>query len=113
MNRAAVATANNGPSRPLREPVTKPASTHSPPPPDEPYLRIKARYQAPDGRLYPLLIQSLTTNPVTMVKKADAIFYDGATQRWQEITDDAARIALAQEVEAGNLKVTVDWQHHL
>jgi hypothetical protein len=101
------------PLRPVHEPVATSTSNDNPPPPDEPYLRIKARYQAPDGHLYPLLIQAITTNPVTMVKKANAVYYDSATRRWREITDDQARISLAQEVEAGNLKVTADWQHHL
>ncbi len=113
-----VAAAHNGtlrpiPLRPVHEPAGTSASNNTPPPPDEPYLRIKARYQGPDGRLCPLLIRGVATNPVTMVNKANAIYYDSATKRWREITDDRARIALAKEVEAGNLKVTTDWQHHL
>jgi hypothetical protein len=84
-----------------------------PPPVDDPYLRIKTRYQSLDGRYYPLLIRGITTNPITLVKKADAIYYDGDTRHWREIVDDDARVALAQEVETGTLKVTTDWQHQL
>lgn len=85
----------------------------TPPPADDPYIRIKARYQTPDGRYHPLLIRGLTTHPITLVKKADAIYYDGDTRRWVEIVDDDARVALAKEVEAGTLNVTTDWQYQL
>ena len=84
-----------------------------PPPADDLYLRIKDRYQTPDGRYHPLLIRGIITHPITLVKKADAIYYDGDTRRWQEILDDDVRAALAKEVETGRLKVTADWQHQL
>ena len=106
--------AANGTSRavPLW-PNPEPVTVSVPPPADEPYLRIKARYQTPDGRYHPLLIRGITTHPITLVKKADAIYYDGQTRRWYEIVDDEARLALAKEVEAGTLNVTADWQHQL
>lgn len=106
---AANGTSCSVPLHPTPEPVT--AST--PAPADDPYIRIKARYQTPDGRYHPLLIRGLTTHPITLVKKADAIYYDGDTRRWVEIVDDDARVALAKEVEAGTLNVTTDWQYQL
>ena len=106
---AANGTSRSVPLRPIPEPVT--ASV--PPPADEPYLRIKARYQTPDGRYHPLLIRGITTHPITLVRKVDAIYYDGDTHRWHEIVDDDARAALAKEVEAGTLQITTDWQHQL
>jgi hypothetical protein len=99
-------------SIPLR-PIPEPVIASVPPPVDDPYLRIKARYQRPDGRHHPLLIRGITTNPITLVKKVDAIYYDGDIRRWCEIVDDDARVALAQDVETGTLKVTADWQHQL
>ena len=98
----------NGPVRPVHEPVTTGA-----PPSDDPYLRIKERYQSPEGRHYPLLIRGLVVNPITRIKKADAIYYDGDARRWREIVEDEVRVALAQEVEAGRLKVTTNWQYYL
>ena len=83
------------------------------PPADDPYVRIKDRYQTPGGRYHPLLIRGITTHPITLVRKADAIYYDGDTRRWQEIVDDEVRVALAKEVEAGKLKVATNWQHQL
>ena len=44
------------PLRPAPEPVPPDSS-----PPDDPFLRIKARYHAPDGTAYPLLIRRLIT----------------------------------------------------
>lgn len=79
----------------------------------DPYERIKDRYQAPNGQQYPLLIRGLKTNPISMTKKADAIYYDGEMKRWREIVDDEVQVALAREVEAGKLKVTQDWHSHL
>jgi hypothetical protein len=101
-------TSRSVPLRPLPEPATPGA-----PPADDPYIRIKARYQTPDGRYHPLLIRGITTHPITLVKKVDAIYYDGDTRRWCEIVDDDARLALAKEVEAGTLKVAPDWQQQL
>jgi hypothetical protein len=111
------------PAGPYRTPIassrngtfwsTEPVTASVPPPADDPYVRIKARYQTPDGRYHPLLIRGLTTHPITLVRKADAIYYDGDTRHWQEIVDDDARIRLAREVEAGKLKVTTNWQHQL
>jgi hypothetical protein len=97
----------NGPS--------PPSGSHSDPSPappraDTPYERIKDRYHAPDGQQYPLLIRGILTHPITMTKKADAIYYDGATHRWHEIGDEDTRLALARAVEAGQLKVSPDWQ---
>ncbi|MCP4993116.1 MAG: hypothetical protein GY934_04925 [Gammaproteobacteria bacterium] len=83
------------------------------PPVDDPYPLIKARYQSPDGRYHPLLIQQVTTHPITLIKKAVAIYYDRESRRWREISDDQTRIALAQQVEAGTLQVTPDWQSQL
>lgn len=109
-----LAGAGNGTSRsvPLR-PNPELVTISAPPPANDPYLRIKARYQTPDGRYHPLLIRAMTTHPITLVRKVDAIYYDGDTHRWCEIVDDDARMALAKEVEAGTLKVTADWQHQL
>ncbi len=84
-----------------------------PPPVDDPYIRIKARYQTPDGRDHPLLIRGITTHPITLLRKADAIYYDGDSRRWREIGDDDARVALAKAVADGTLKVTADWQYQL
>jgi hypothetical protein len=98
-------------STPLR-PAPEPVPPDSPPP-DDPFLRIKARYHAPDGTAYPLLIRRLTTHPITLLKKADAIFYDSQSRRWREINDDETRLALAREVEAGRLAVSPDWQRQL
>ena len=81
--------------------------------PDDPQVRIKDRYHAPDGRDYPLLIQGLVRDPITMTSKAKAIYYDGQSRRWRDITDTDTRVALAREVEAGRLKVTVDWDQQL
>ncbi|MBN1220812.1 MAG: hypothetical protein JXM69_17960 [Anaerolineae bacterium] len=89
-----------------------PAPVGSPPPvpaAGAPHERIKDRYHAPDGRQYPLLIRGILTHPITMAKKADAIYYDADTHRWQEIVDEDIRLALAREVEAGQLKVSPDW----
>jgi hypothetical protein len=79
----------------------------------DPYERITDRYRTADGKLYPLLIRGLKTNPLTMARKADAIYYDGELKRWREIVDDEAQLALAREVEAGKLKVSTDWQSRL
>lgn len=106
---AANGTSHAVPLRPNPEPVI----AGTPPPPDDPYLRIKARYQSPDGRYHPLLIRAMTTHPITLVKKADAIYYDSATRRWHEIVDDDVRLALASEVDAGTLQITPDWQYQL
>ena len=90
------------------KPVAPPAASL-----DDPHLRIKDRYHAPDGRDYPLLIQGLVRDPITMTNKARAIYYDGQSRRWRDITDTEARVALAREVEAGRLKVTLDWEQQL
>lgn len=79
----------------------------------DPYERIKDRYHAANGQQYPLLVRGLKLNPITMTKKADAIYYDGALKRWREVVDDEARIALARDVEAGRLKVISDWPDYL
>jgi hypothetical protein len=76
-------------------------------------VRIKARYQAPNGNLYPLLICSLETNPVSMINKARAIYFDGTTGKWVEIQNENDRLELARAVEAGTLEVTKDWKNHL
>ena len=55
----------------------------------------------------------MTTHPITLLKKADAIYYDSDSRRWHEIVDDDVRLALAREVEAGTLQITTDWQHQL
>ena len=83
------------------------------PPNGDPYERIQDRYHAPNGQQYPLLVRGLKTSPITMTRKADAIYYDGEMKRWREIVDDEAQIALAKEVEAGRLKITQDWHSHL
>lgn len=83
------------------------------PPNGDPYERIQDRYHAPNGQQYPLLVRGLKTSPITMTRKADAIYYDGEMKRWREIVDDEAQIALAKEVEDGRLKVTQDWHSHL
>lgn len=88
-------------------------SAPPPPPSGDPYERIKERYQTPNGQQYPLLIKGMKTNPISMTRKADAIYYDGELKRWREIVDDDVQRSLAQEVEAGNLPVTQDWQSYL
>jgi hypothetical protein len=88
-------------------------SGHAAPPSGDPYERIRDRYRAADGRLYPLLVRAIKTNPISMTRKADAIYYDGELKRWREIVDDEVQIALAGEVEAGKLKVTEDWHNQL
>ena len=79
----------------------------------DPYERIADRYRTADGKLYPLLIRGLRTNPLTMARKADAIYYDGELKRWREVVEDEAQLSLAREVEAGRLRVTPDWQSKL
>jgi hypothetical protein len=85
----------------------------SSPPGGDPFERIKDRYHAPNGQQYPLLVRGLKTNPISMTKKADAIYYDGELKRWREIVDDEAQVALAKEVEAGQLEITKDWHNFL
>ena len=75
------------------------------PPGGDPYERIQDRYRAPNGRQYPLLVRALKTNPITMTRKADAIYYDGDMKRWREIVDDEVQVALAKEVEAGKSRL--------
>ena len=41
------------------------------------------------------------------------IYYDGDMKRWREIVDDDVQRSLAQEVEAGKLPVTQDWESYL
>jgi len=96
------AARNNG-TAPVGCPPPVPAS-------GTPHERIKDRYHAPDGRQYPLLIRGILTHPITMTKKADAIYYDADTHQWQEIVDEDTRLALAREVETGQLKVSPDWR---
>jgi hypothetical protein len=79
----------------------------------DPYERIQDRYRASNGHMYPLLIRGVKTNPVTMTKKADAIYYDGELKRWREIVDDDVQISLAKDVEAGKLQVTQNWHNQM
>jgi hypothetical protein len=59
------------------------------------------------------LVRGVKTNPITMTRKADAIYYDGEMKRWREIVDDDVQASLAKDIEAGQLKVTQDWQSYL
>ena len=106
-----VSSADSSPSQPYGAQYFR--SGNAVPPGGDPYERIQDRYQAPNGRQYPLLVRALKTNPITMTKKADAIYYDGEMKRWREIVDDDVKLALAKDVEASKLKVTQDWQSHL
>ena len=85
-----LASANGIPLTPAQSPAALP--------PDDPYVRIKERYQTPAGRHCPLLVRGITIHPITRLKKADAIYYDRENQHWQEITDDETRVALAKAV---------------
>ncbi|MCP4994092.1 MAG: hypothetical protein GY934_09975 [Gammaproteobacteria bacterium] len=90
------------------------SSPPPPPPPDNsPYYRVKERYQAPNGQSYPLLICGIEKNPITMIEKAKAIYYDGNRKTWGEIEDEHERVRLAQAVKAGTVKVTDNWQYYL
>jgi hypothetical protein len=100
-------------ARPYGTQLFRSGSGVTPPVSGDPYERIKDRYRAPNGQQYPLVIRGVKTNPLSMAKRADAIYYDGEMKRWREIVDDEVREALAKEVEAGNLPVTPDWENHL
>lgn len=106
-----VRSTGNSPSQPYGTQYFR--AGNAAPPSGDPYERIQDRYRAPNGQQYPLLVRALKTNPITMTRKADAIYYDGDMKRWREIVDDEVQVALAQEVEAGKLKVTEDWHSHL
>ncbi|HEX9923688.1 MAG TPA: hypothetical protein VGD99_13605 [Anaerolineae bacterium] len=74
----------------------------------DPYEQIKARYQAPNGQHYPLIVKRLMLNPITQTEKAEAVFYNGELKKWREIVEDDAREALAREVRAGRLTVSTE-----
>jgi len=109
--RVPVRSTGSSPSQPYGMQYFRSGNTA--PPSSDPYERIKDRYQASNGRQYPLLVRGVKTNPITMTKKADAIYYDGDMKRWREIVDDEVQVALAKEVEAGKLKVTQDGHSQL
>lgn len=87
-------------------------ATPAPPPSPGPAELIRQRFTR-HGRSYPLLIRRIVTNPVTRRRVADAIYYDDTTRRWLDVTDDADRLYLAAEVDAGRLRLTPDWHNFL
>lgn len=68
--------------------------------------KIKNRWRGPDGKLHPILIETVVTHPITRVRKAkNAYYHDGG--QWRQIVDERELAALGAAYDRGE-QTTID-----
>jgi hypothetical protein len=83
----------------------KAAPAAQPPPPDGdmPALERVGERVRLGGQEYPVMVRRVVTSPLDGRRRADAAYYDEAGGVWKEVTDEAARSWLAEQVQQGKM----------